>query len=112
MQISIVQHGHVTVVSVAGSIDALTSESLVAALSGELAAGHTRLVAAFAEVEYTSSAGLRVLLATLKGARQQGGDLRLAAVRDKVRRVLDLSGFTGIIKCYPDVETAVESFPA
>ena len=112
MQISVDHHGHVTVVSLAGSIDAFTADAVVAALSEQVRSGRTRLVAAFDGVEYTSSAGLRVLLATLKEARQHGGDLRLAAVRDPVRRVLDLSGFTSILKCYPDVPAAVASFPA
>jgi anti-anti-sigma factor len=112
MEIQIVQHDHVTVVSVAGSIDALTADGLVTALTDQVRAGHTRLVAAFEGVEYTSSAGLRVLLATLKEARQHGGDLRLASVRQPVMRVLELSGFTSILKCYDDVATAVSSFPA
>jgi hypothetical protein len=36
-------------------------------------------------VDYTSSAGLRVLLAVVKEARSRGGDVRLAAVRDNVQ---------------------------
>jgi len=112
MQIHIEQQAHVTVIAVAGSIDALTADALTAALHEQVSAGHTRLVAAFHEVEYTSSAGLRVLLATLKAARQQGGDLRLASVQDRVRGVLELSGFTSILKCYPDVQQAVASYPA
>ena len=98
MQISIVQHDHVTVVAVTGSIDALTADALVTALRDELVAGRTRLVAHFGAVEYTSSAGLRVLLTTLKDARQRGGDLRLSDIRPNVRQVLELSGFTSILK--------------
>jgi anti-sigma B factor antagonist len=112
MEITIDQRAHVTVVAVAGSIDALTADALVRAMGEQMHAGNTRLVAAFDGVEYTSSAGLRVLLATLKEARQRGGDLRLAAVQERVLRVLDLSGFTSILKCYPDVGTAVASFPS
>lgn len=111
MQISIVQHDHVTVVAVTGSIDALTADALVTALSDELVAGRTRLVAHFGAVEYTSSAGLRVLLTTLKDARQRGGDLRLSNIRPNVRQVLELSGFTSILKCFADVDAAIASFP-
>ena len=39
-------------------------------------------------------------------------DLRLAAVRPDVFRVLDLSGFTGILKLYENVQAAAESFGA
>lgn len=112
MQISIAQHAHVTVVAVTGSIDALTADALVSALSDELTAGRIRLVAHFGAVEYTSSAGLRVLLTTLKEARQRGGDLRLADIRPNVRQVLELSGFTSILKCFADVDSAVASYPA
>ncbi len=110
MQISTDHHGAVTVVSVTGSLDALTADMLAAALAAQVGAGRTRLVASFAGLEYTSSAGLRVLLATLKDTRQQGGDLRLAEVNARVSRVLDLSGFTSILKCFPDVPSAVASF--
>ena len=112
MQISIEQQGQVTVVALAGSIDALTADTITLALQEQVAAGHTRLVAAFEAVEYTSSAGLRVLLATLKETRQRGGDLRLASVQDRVRGVLELSGFTSILKVYPDVAQAVASYAA
>jgi anti-sigma B factor antagonist len=110
MQISITQHDLVTVVAVSGSIDALTADALVSAMRDELAAGRLRLVAHFGDVEYTSSAGLRVLLTTLKDARQRGGDLRLSDIRPNVRQVLELSGFTSILKCYADVNSAIASF--
>lgn len=112
MQISVVQQDHVTVVAVVGSLDALTADTLTAALQEQVQAGHTRLVAALEGLEYTSSAGLRVLLGTLKDARQRGGDLRLAGAQERVRRVLELSGFLSILKSYPDVPSAVASFPA
>ena len=47
----------------------------------------------------------------MKQARQHGGDLRLAAVQADVKRVLDLSGFTSILKLSGDVASAVASFP-
>jgi anti-anti-sigma factor len=112
MQISIAQEHDVTVVAVSGSLDALTADTLAGALQTELNAGRTRLVASLVGLEYTSSAGLRVLLGAVKGARQHGGDLRLAAMQERVQRVLDLSGFTSILKHYPDVPSAVASYGA
>jgi anti-anti-sigma factor len=112
LEIAITQQAHVTVALVSGSLDALTSDRLTAALTEQIEAGRVRLVGDLSGVEYTSSAGLRALLGVLKEARRQGGDLRLAAARDAVRRVLDMSGFTGIIKSYPDTAAAVASYPA
>ncbi len=112
MDITVEHREDVTVVSIVGSVDALTAGTLINALSTQISQGNTRLVADLSQVDYTSSAGLRAILGALKDTRQQGGDFRLAGVQKHVRRVLDLSGFTSILKFYPDVESAVASFAA
>jgi len=110
MQIEVERRGQVTVADVHGNVDGLTSAELSRVLGGEVAEGGHQMVVSLAGVDYTSSAGLRVLLAVVKDARSRGGDVRLAAVRDNVRKVLELSGFTSILKLFPDVDAAVESF--
>jgi anti-anti-sigma factor len=99
-----------TVAAITGAIDGITAGSLASSLAEQVKGGKVRLVADMAAVDYVSSAGLRALLATMKDARQAGGDLRLAAVRPDVHRVLDLSGFTSILKIYPDAAAALASF--
>ncbi|MGD8726742.1 MAG: STAS domain-containing protein [Gemmatimonadales bacterium] len=110
METSVEQRGDVITVRIAGSVDGLTAEDLQQIFSAEVEAGHHNLVADFGEVEYTGSAGLRVLLGTMKHARSSGGDLRLAAPRPEVLKVLDLSGFTSILKVFDTVDDAVASF--
>lgn len=100
----------VVVVRVTGSVDALTADTLGAALAAPLAAGRVRLVADLEAVDYTSSAGLRALLAALKDARTRGGDLRLARPQKGVLKVLQLSGFTSILAVHERLEDAVASF--
>lgn len=110
MEASVEQRGGVCTVHIAGSVDGLTADSLQQVLARELDAGHAKLIADFAAVDYTSSAGLRVLLGTVKRARSGGGDLRLAGPNPDVRKVLELSGFTGILKVFETVDDAVASF--
>lgn len=112
MQIEVERRGPVTVAGVHGNVDGLTSAELSRVLGGEVAGGGHQMVVSLAGVDYTSSAGLRVLLAVVKEARSRGGDVRLAAVRENVRKVLELSGFTSILKLFPDVDSAVASFGA
>lgn len=112
MDVKTEQRGQVVVVSVVGSLDALTAPELGEALQGQIRAGQTNLVADLAGVDYTSSAGLRVLLGAVKDTRAGGGDLRLAAVQADVNKVLKLAGFTSIVKLFPEVEQAVASFSA
>jgi anti-anti-sigma factor len=110
VKIDIQSRGDVSVVAIEGSVDGLTAETLLSTLHGHVEQGHARLVADLAGVEYTSSAGLRALLATVKETRRGGGDLRLAAIRPNVQKVLELSGFTTIMKLYDDVDAAVASY--
>ena len=110
MEIAVRHEENVTVLAIQGMVDAMTADNLTISFSEQVQNGHTRLVADFTEVSYTSSAGLRALLATAKQAREQGGDLRLAGVHPNVHRVLQLSGFTGILKLYSEVEEAIRSY--
>ena len=110
MKIEATEHEDITVIAIEGSVDSLTAELLTQALGGHVGAGRTRLVADFSAVEYTSSAGLRSLLGAVKDSRRLGGDLRMAAVRPAVLRVLSMSGFSSIIKIYDDVGSALASY--
>jgi anti-sigma B factor antagonist len=112
MDIVVEQRTVTTVVRIIGSVDGLTADTLMATLQQQIDAGNTRLVADLSGVNYTSSAGLRALLATVKQARSAGGDFRLAGVLPPVQKVLEMSGFTSIIKLYADVDLAVASYPA
>lgn len=98
------------IVHISGSIDGTTVANLQGVFDQQLEAGNVWVVAEMSNVEYTSSAGLRVLLGTMKNARSRGGDLRLVAPRRDVLRVLQLSGFTGILKIFDSVEDAVEGY--
>lgn len=110
MEIKDRQIGNVTIISLIGSIDAMTAPKITEFIQGQIAKGNIRLVADFSGVDYTSSAGLRVLLGAIKESRAQSGDLRLAGVRPDVFKVLNLSGFTNILKKFDDVDAAVISF--
>lgn len=110
MDVKVEFRGEVAVVAVTGSIDATTAPRLTTILADQIQGGNVKLVGDLTGVEYTSSAGLRALLSSLKDSRRGGGDFRLAGFQKNVQRVLEMSGFTSIAKSYPDVEQAVASF--
>ncbi|GJQ34032.1 MAG: STAS domain-containing protein [Anaerolineales bacterium] len=110
MEIKEKQVGEVTVISLIGSIDALTAPKITEFIQSQTAKGRIKLVADFSGVDYTSSAGLRVLLGAIKETRAQGGDMRLTGVQPDVLKVLTLSGFTNILKMFSDVDAASASY--
>jgi anti-sigma B factor antagonist len=100
----------VTVISVAGDVDALTAAQLTEFLHRLLATGVNRLVVDLGGVGFMSSAGLRTILHVLRASREAGGDTRLAAVQPGVDSVLEMSGFLRILQAFPTVDEAVASF--
>lgn len=110
MEIQDRQIDGVTVLSLKGSIDAMTAPQITEHIQGQVAKGNIKLVADLGGVDYTSSAGLRVLLGAIKDTRSQGGDLRLTGVQPDVMKVLNLSGFTNILKMFDNTDAAIASY--
>ena len=110
MEIQDNQINDVTVLIIKGNIDTVTAPVIMEYIQNLISGGNIKLVADFSEVDYTSSAGLRVLLATIKETRSQGGDLRLSSVQRDILKVLDLSGFKSILKIFDDENSAIASY--
>jgi len=110
MEIQDKQVNGVTVLALKGSIDAMTAPKITKYIQSLVTKGNVKLVADLSGVDYTSSAGLRVLLGAIKDTRAQSGDMRLAGVQPDVLKVLSLSGFTNILKIFDDLDAAVASY--
>ena len=110
MDIQDKQVGEVTILTLKGSIDAMTAPKITEHIQGLITKGNINLVADLSGVDYTSSAGLRVLLGAIKDTRAQSGDMRLAGVQPDVLKVLNLSGFTNILKMFDDLDSAIASY--
>ena len=110
METSVKQQDQTTVVSITGSVDALTAGELTDLLLENIDSQHVRMVVDLGEVDFMSSAGLRAIMTSLKESRKHGGDLRLAAAQPGVEKILKMSGFTSIMKSYSTLDQAVSSF--
>ena len=115
MEIAEEKQGGVSILVPRGRVDSVSSSQLESALLGSLEAGGTRLAVDFAEVEYISSAGLRVLLMLVKKLQGTGGRLVLCAMPESVRLVFELAGFLPLFEIEDSREAAVsrlESAPS
>jgi anti-sigma B factor antagonist len=118
MELSFRQQNDTTIVSIAGSVDALTAGEATSYIMEQIRKSEAnkslpiQMVLDLSQVEFMSSAGLRAILASLKECRQKGGDLRLAAAQMGVDKILRMSGFTSILKSFPSIDEAVNSYRA
>ncbi len=114
MEITTRAHHDVTLVAVVGSLDSNTSPQAQQALDAILSGGARKVVVDLTALDYISSAGLRVLLGTVKrlGGRAGagGGALRLFGLNETVREVFDISGFSTILAVFATEADALRGF--
>jgi anti-sigma B factor antagonist len=89
-----------------GSLDTNTAPQAQQHFDALVDEGSTQLVVDFTDVDFVSSAGLRVLLATAKRLRPDGS-LRLFGLNPSVREVFDVSGFSTIFAVFDDEASAL-----
>ncbi|MEM0963998.1 MAG: STAS domain-containing protein [Bacteroidota bacterium] len=100
----------VRILDLRGELDAHTAPDFEAALEACLADDDHRLVADGSGLEYVSSAGLGVFMAFVEPTREGGGDLKIAALPERVFEVFDLLGFPTVFDMHETVEEAVDAF--
>lgn len=87
---------NVLTVSLQGRLDTATSPELDRELQASIP-GVAKLIMDFRELEYVSSAGLRVLLSTHKSMSRQKGEMVVRNVNETINEVFELTGFLDIL---------------
>jgi anti-sigma B factor antagonist len=95
MTINKTQNGSEMVISLEGRLDTTTSPTLEAELN-QILPNIDSLIFDFSKLDYISSAGLRVLLASQKVMSRKGG-MKITHVNDIVQEVFDVTGFSDIL---------------
>ena len=95
MEIIKTKDGEKLTVALSGRLDTTTSPDLQASLAEDIdAVGE--LVFDMTDLEYISSAGLRVMLSSQKTMNKQGS-MKLTGVCEAVKEVFDVTGFSDIL---------------
>ena len=102
MKISVLESGSFCKVTLNGRLDANSSADAERGLFDVIAKGNGSMLLDLSELEYVSSAGLRVMLVAAKRVQQRGGKLALYGLNGNVREVFDISGFTAVFKIFDD----------
>ena len=100
----------IQVISLSGRLDAYAANDMEGRLDSLITEDQVNIVFDFAQLEYISSSGLRILLSALKKAKKKQGDIRLACLKPYVKEVFDIAGFTQLFKMFDEEKDAVSSF--
>ena len=106
----------VDILAVSGRMQAPEAATFQERINQLFSEGRFRILLDFANLEYISSPGLRVLIEARKRAREwkvtdfERGDVRIVNLSPRIREVFDLTGFTSLFQIYDDLAEAVGSF--
>ncbi len=109
MQFSQLENNGVTILGISGRIDAGVSEQFKTTIMATIGERAVRLVLDFAQVEFISSIGLRVLVVTAKRITAVHGKMAFCGLQGPVREVFELAGFLSVAPCFPSRDEAVAS---
>ncbi len=108
MDISSETRDEITIVRFEGSLDTNTSTDAQDYLNRAIEGRAGKLVVSFEKVDFVSSAGLRVLLAT---AKKLGSDnFRVCGLNESVAEIFEISGFNTILSVFGSEAEATAGF--
>ena len=93
-----------------GRLDATSSPNLEAKLNEQIEAGHNNVLLDFGNIDYLSSAGMRLLLSATRRLAGAGGKLLLCSIGEDVMEIIKVAGFERILNIYSTEQEALDSF--
>jgi len=100
----------VKVLGLKGRLDAATSNSAQDRFSQLIDLGETKLVVDLSELDYLSSAGLRVFMMAAKRLKARGGKLVLCRAPDRIKEILEIARLSELFFLCPSLEEALTRF--
>ncbi|MEO1193697.1 MAG: STAS domain-containing protein [Pseudomonadota bacterium] len=102
----------ILIFTLGGRLDSTTAKDLEASLKASLDGGATSILMDMEQLDYISSAGLRVVLLAAKRLRGDAGRFALAALKGDIRQVFEISGLLRILQVHDDRAKALAALAA
>ena len=109
MDISEDRKADAVILALSGKLDATTAKTFEDRILGVINSGTQRLVVDLSQLDYVSSSGLRVFIIDAKRLQTVDGKIVLCSMKDHVRQVFDLAGFSSMLSIYGSREEAIKS---
>ncbi|MBN1594664.1 STAS domain-containing protein [candidate division FCPU426 bacterium] len=88
--------GNVEVVKIKGFMSISNYMQFESILNQLIQKGSIKIILDLSELDYISSAGLGVILGSIKETQKLGGDIKVGGCSQEVRNILDVFGFTQV----------------
>ncbi|MFC8226273.1 STAS domain-containing protein [Streptomyces sp. NPDC057287] len=99
--------GALAVIELSGEFDITTAPAVRSRALDLITAGQPDLVADLSGVTFCDSSGLGALIGIWRCAKDVGGSLTLAAIPDRLGRLLNVTGMDTLLPAYPSTGAAL-----
>ena len=90
----------IKIIYLEGEMDTNTSPEILNELDTLRNSGVEKMLLNLEKLDFISSAGLRVLLATAQQLKASGGDFRVCQLNNEIKEVFDISGFSTLLMVF------------
>jgi len=104
------QENDISIFKLNGRLDSNTSQGFEKKIFQAITDGSKHMVIDFKDLDYISSAGLRVILKATKALKREDGRIMLCSMQDYVKEVFEIAGFDSFLPIVPSIEDALKSF--
>jgi len=109
MEITEERRGDILILQIIGKLDSSTSKDLEEKILSIIASSQGKLVIDLSQLDYVSSAGLRVFLLAAKRMDGAKGKMILCSLKDAVKQVFDIAGFSSLLTLTASTEEAIKN---
>ena len=93
-----------------GRLDSNTSQGFEKKIFQAIDDGSKSMIIDFKDLDYISSAGLRVILKATKALKREEGKMMLCDMQDYVKEVFEIAGFDSFLLIVGTMDDALQSF--
>jgi anti-sigma B factor antagonist len=93
-----------------GRLDSNTSQGFEKRIFQAIDDGSKSMIIDFKDLDYISSAGLRVILKATKALKREEGKMMLCDMQDYVKEVFEIAGFDSFLPIVGTMDDALQSF--
>lgn len=93
-----------------GNLNSNTSPELEDKIFEAIKNDSKNMILDFEDLDYISSAGLRVIMKTAKNLKQSEGMIVLCSMQDYVKEVFEIAGFDAYLPIFSNMDDALNQF--
>lgn len=109
MEITEERRADILILGIIGRLDASTSKDAEDKILALLASSQGKVVIDLSELNYVSSAGLRIFIRAAKHIDEANGKMIFCSLQNSVKEIFDIVGFSSLLTLADSTEEAIRN---